>query len=441
MRFLLVLLSCFSLVTATILENGQPRLDPYPGQATKIPNISDDDKNWKTYPPDAHQIGYKGRWCSKYVSWWAGPGIKFRYGGDDLAITFGEYTSNGVLLAWRISGQPWNFANVTAGDTYQFINKDTPGHNTGVDGQENTFEFRVTNWALGVQLKRVHVAKGARIYGIPEYNRKIEIIGDSLTAGYTATYEAISGFGWGLCEGLGNVEFSFTAYSGICLHDQLCWGNPRGQTYQWLQTSDTGYRAQQLYGTNPEPWPFDKHQKADIVIINLGTNDSNQWAENGRLPDEDFKNSYIKLITSIHEKYPRAQVIAMQIWQGFYAYGNICPRYWNIQTSVFLNRNAYSTWCVGNTYLQNLDGYQASILAAVDYFKKKDGSNFVHYFNTTGILQHNDINPLWHPTDVGHIKVAAHLMQFIKLKFGWELGNTGKEVYSHTTYWNDLPDY
>ena len=60
----------------------------------------------------------------------------------------------------------------------------------------------------------------------------------------------------------------------------------------------------------------------------------------------------------------------------------------------------------GNTYLQNLDGYQAAILAAVDSFKKKDGSNFVHYFNTTGVLQHNDINPLWHPTDTGHIKVC-----------------------------------
>ncbi|KAF3285584.1 hypothetical protein TWF970_010626 [Orbilia oligospora] len=415
MRFIPAFLACLSLATATILENGQARLNPYPGQAVKIPNIADNDPTWKTYPPDAHQISYKGRWCSKYISWWSSPGINFRYAGDDVAITFGEHTSNGVLLAWRISGQPWNFANVTAGDTYQFINKDTPGQKTAVDGQQNTFEFRVTNWALGVQLKRVHVTKGTRIYGIPEFHRKIEMIGDSLTAGYTATYEGISSFAWGLCEGLGNVEFTFTAYSGICLTDKLCWGNPRGQLYQWLQTSDTGFRAQQIYGTNPEPWPFNKHQKADIVVINLGTNDSNQGTETGRVPDAEFQANYIKLIASIHEKYPRAQVIAMQIWQGFYSYGN--------------------------THLQNLDGYQAGILAAVDSFKKKDGSNFVHYFNTTGILQHNDINPLWHPTDTGHIKVAAHLMQFIKLKFNWELGNTGKEVYSHTTYWNDLPDY
>lgn len=52
---------------------------------------------------------------------------------------------------------------------------------------------------------------------------------------------------------------------------------------------------------------------------------------------------------------------------------------------------------------------------------------FVHYFNTTGILQHNDIGPQWHPTDVGAIKVASHLIQYIRLTFGWELRATGPE--------------
>lgn len=65
----------------------------------------------------------------------------------------------------------------------------------------------------------------------------------------------------------------------------------------------------------------------------------------------------------------------------------------------------------------------------------------MHYFNTTGILQHNDIGPLWHPTDVGYIKVASHLMQYISLKFGWELRATGPEVLHDTLYWNDQDSY
>ena len=41
----------------------------------------------------------------------------------------------------------------------------------------------------------------------------------------------------------------------------------------------------------------------------------------------------------------------------------------------------------------------------------KKSKPFVHYFNTTGIMQHNDIGPQWHPTDVGAIKVASHLQR------------------------------
>lgn len=69
------------------------------------------------------------------------------------------------------------------------------------------------------------------------------------------------------------------------------------------------------------------------------------------------------------------------------------------------------------------------------------GAGFVHYFNTTGILQHNDIGPLYHPTDVGHIKLASHLIQYIHQTFGWEMEATGPEVQHETLYWNDMPNY
>lgn len=56
-------------------------------------------------------------------------------------------------------------------------------------------------------------------------------------------------------------------------------------------------------------------------------------------------------------------------------------------------------------------------------------------------MQHNDYNPKYHPTDVGHIKLASHLMQYIKIKFGWELEATGPAVLSGTMYWNDEDRY
>lgn len=49
--------------------------------------------------------------------------------------------------------------------------------------------------------------------------------------------------------------------------------------------------------------------------------------------------------------------------------------------------------------------------------------------------------PIYHPTDVGQIKVASHLLQFIKMKFDWELGARGPEVFHETLYWNDQSGY
>jgi hypothetical protein len=102
----------------------------------------------------------------------------------------------------------------------------------------------------------------------------------------------------------------------------------------------------------------------------------------------------------------------------------------------------------GNTYRQNTD-FSSEVRAVHDHFNSaawlenpvawngttntttrldaKDQKPFVHLFDTTGILQHNDVAPQWHPTDVGQIKVASHLMQFIRIKFGWEMVATGPE--------------
>lgn len=60
----LILLAWPLHAAATILQNGQVREDPYPGQA---PRISLDD-SWRSYAPDAPEIAYKGRWDSKHVS-------------------------------------------------------------------------------------------------------------------------------------------------------------------------------------------------------------------------------------------------------------------------------------------------------------------------------------------------------------------------------------
>lgn len=237
------------------------------------------------------------------------PGLKFGFTGKRVAIEFGNYTSNGTLLAWRIDGQDWLFSNVTANTTHLLVSPDPitdPGINITTPIYPSIFELRVTNWAYGIQIASVFVAPGERLVKIPDYSRTIEVIGDSLSAGQYATLEGLASYSYGLGAGLGDTEYSITAYPGICLYDKQCYGNLRGQAYQWFHTSDTSGRAIEIWGDEPEVWDFSKHPAADIVVINLGTNDANP---SNNVTTEGFVEQYTELIEGVHGVWPNAQII------------------------------------------------------------------------------------------------------------------------------------
>jgi hypothetical protein len=112
-----------------------------------------------------------------------------------VAISFGNLTSNGVLVGYRIGGLDWMFTNITAGATHLLVSPETPGSSQTGPINPWTFEMRVTNWAYGVQIDAVHVAKGEKLVKIPDFGRRIEVIGDSLASGMYATYEGLSSWG------------------------------------------------------------------------------------------------------------------------------------------------------------------------------------------------------------------------------------------------------
>lgn len=130
-------------------------------------------------------------------------------------------------MGYRLSGMDWEFTNVTAGGTHQFISESTPGVNETEPFDPNVFEMRVSNWGYGVQVDKVHVSEGESIEKLAPRPRSIEFIGDSLTSGMYASYESLFSFAYGVGEGFGNTEYSITARPGICVTDQECFGNPR----------------------------------------------------------------------------------------------------------------------------------------------------------------------------------------------------------------------
>lgn len=55
-----------------------------------------------------------------------------------------------------------------------------------------------------------------------------------------------------------------------------------------------------------EPWDFSKHPAADLVIINLGTNDRSY-----NISGPTYQDSLTKIIEGIHGVWPEAQVMIM----------------------------------------------------------------------------------------------------------------------------------
>ena len=165
-----------------------------------------------------------------------------------MAVTFGNLTTDRVLVGYRISGLDWIFTNITSGATHMLVSPETPGVNLTAPIRPSTFELRVSTWGYGVQIDSVHVAPGEKLIQLPKFGRTLEVIGDSLSSGYSRSYESLSSFAYGVAAGLGNTEYFITAHPGICVTDQDCWGNPRGQVHQWFYTSDTSGRAAEQWG-------------------------------------------------------------------------------------------------------------------------------------------------------------------------------------------------
>ena len=54
------------LASGTILQNGQVRDTNYPNTI-----FNGSTAQFSTYLPNATELSYKGRWDSKYISWWS----------------------------------------------------------------------------------------------------------------------------------------------------------------------------------------------------------------------------------------------------------------------------------------------------------------------------------------------------------------------------------
>lgn len=143
---------------------------------------------------------------------------------------------------------------------------------------------------------------------------KIEVIGDSISCGdgiyaNKQDFGGTQGDGWSTYAAYAarklNADLNTIAISGNGLISSLFGDSLLDLPDQYP------YVDRQIYSEDRKAveWDFSKYV-ADVVIINLGTNDRAGVGEGKKFSEQDFEDAYVEFIDYIKDKYPDVKIIA-----------------------------------------------------------------------------------------------------------------------------------
>lgn len=282
-----------------------------------------------------------------------------------------------IKLAWSGTGFVGTFTGpsvsvklktVGNGEIYfQPVVDGTPGERFGVGATEETVEI-ASGLAAGehvVELYRETEGKGfgysvfsgfaAGAPGTPPAfsGRLIEVIGDSITAGYgnlgTENHTGGQADPQGGCGFATETESAYVAYGHVAARAVNADASVLAGS-GWGIYSDNGGNMNNVMpklfantlGEQATPaWSF--AAKPQAVVINLGTNDSSA----GNMAAEKFKPAYTAFVTSIREKYPDALIL--------FALGSLMYGTDRTNAEQYMNEIIDELGAAGDTKLKFLD--------------------------------------------------------------------------------------
>ncbi len=305
---------------------------------------------------------------------WSGSTITAGFEGTGISINLkilrnGPYGDNDYFNVTVDNGQPYVLKITKGTDKYTLASGLKNGYHTVVVTKRTEGAFGAL-----IQFEGFDYGTGKAAPAPARRERRIEIYGDSISAGYgnegtgtgfrlneenaDLTYASIT------AKNL-NAEYTTIALSGHGVHVSLSQSTtevvPKYFDRNLYKTSST-YRFNQ-----PDP---------DVVIINLGTND---YAAG--VTDANYYASYTGFVAKIRRKYPDAYIVL--------------------------------TTCGGT--VRPIDLLQQ----IVDTRKTKYGDDKIGRF----VGDFTDVNGAFgadgHPSVYGHTQLADQLTDYLKEKLGW----------------------
>ena len=267
--------------------------------ANELDNIIDTDTETKTIIPTENDVYVMGRNYEYNELIWAG------------AVY--EYKCTGSVAGAVITGTDGQFeVSIDGGEFVPYKLENTKSEKiifaTGLlASQEHTVRILKSNdgWYSKINVEKVVVSEDGDIVKnhSRDYDLKVEFIGDSITSGgVTGMYSTSYAY---LTASALNANYNIVSRSGLGL-------------YKNASNSTTHGMLQDLYkGTGIMTNDYDYSFDADLVVLNIGTNDGanvRQLKEAGNTADADayketFTEMYVEMLGIIHTANPDATIV------------------------------------------------------------------------------------------------------------------------------------
>ena len=183
--------------------------------------------------------------------------------------------------------------------------------------------MRLTEAAFGLSgIRNLQIDEGASVHPTSPKKHHIEFIGDSITCGYgiealspatftTGTENPVSAYAILTADAL-DADFSLVAWSGIRLISS--WVEASVEKPNQLLLMSRLYPYHQLRLSERLKIPAAPHDfasdPADLVVINLGTNDAS-WTRGISERESLFAASYASFLGQVHASRPKTPILSV----------------------------------------------------------------------------------------------------------------------------------
>jgi len=306
---------------------------------------------------------------------WSGSAMHARFSGTSLTAKIKDPSGSGNFFEVVIDGKTSVVKTSASTDTYPLATGLAAGaHEVFLSRRDESF-FGETAF-LGFSFD----STGALLSPPPTPDRRIEVIGDSISAGYGDE-------GKDPCKFTADTENHYLTYEALAARKlgadlvTIAWsGMGMYRDYGGSTIDQMPVRYERtLPDRTSSPWDFSSWQP-NAVIINLGTND---FAKGD--PGKPFTDAYLAFVKNLRKHYASAHI--------FLALGPM----------------------LSGSSLTTARGYLNGI---VDTMTKGGDAN-VHFMEFPTQLASDGYGCDWHPSLVTHGKMATVLETTLKTRLGW----------------------